>query len=705
MDEFANRPEVVNKAGEVHGLSLQAGTIHGNVQLTVGDQALPRPTQLPAANGCFTGRVSELAELDRSLLQERCDAPPIVLLTGMAGVGKTALAVKWAHGAAEAFPDGQLYADLRGFGPDSPLEPAEVLAGFLRALRRHRPEEFPTAAERAALFRSLLSTRKVLFVLDNVRSADQVRLLLPGVPTCSVVIVSRRQLPGLAVHHAVEWIKVNRLDDTDAVELLQAAIGDRVRSDPASARLLAEGCAGLPLALRIVAVRAAARPSRSLAQLASQLADERARLKRLDVGDDAGTAVRTAFSWTYQRLSDGEARAFRVVGDHPGRHFDVYAMAVLTDTPLGRAEDLLDGLMAMHLLDEPEPNRYEMHDLLRLHAVELREREDDPAEREAVLLRLYDHYLHTADRANRVLMPHRLRVPCPGTAPHELTFGDRASALSWLDAELANLVAMCRLTGPAFDVRCWQLAYTMRDYFFLTKRIDSWVETHTLAWRACQRIGDRRAEARTRNNLGRALLESGDVEAAADHYEHARILFEELGDGHGLSNALANLASILRRTGDFESALANLTRALAFYRKGAQRNCGITLRSMARVEIELARFPDAVRDAEEALAIADELGLDLDAAQASACLGQAHLRSGNLRGARDAFERAVRHSELAGSRYEQAGALRWLGEVALRSGDLGEAREHWRAALRLYEQLGVPVAQRVADELAVLGEL
>ncbi len=620
----------------------------------------------------------------------------------MAGVGKTALVLDWAHRAAGEFPDGQLYADLQGHGPGKPLEPEAVLAAFLRALGRDRAEEIPTAAERAAFFRSLLSDKRVLLVLDNVHSAKQVRLLVPGVATCSVVIVGRRSLPGLAVHNAVERVKVDRLPSADAVRLLELAIGDRVTREPASARLIAQQCGGLPLALRIVAERAVARPHRSLGRLADQLSCEHARLALLETSEDPETAVRTAFSWTYRGLTEPEAAAFRAIGSHPGRLFGIHAIAALANEAVRRAESTVDGLVAAHLVTERGPDRYEMHDLLRLYAAELAERRDDPEPRDAGLLRLYDHYLHTADRANRVLMPHRLRIPCPGAAPFDVAFEDRQSALGWLDTELVNLVAMCRLTGPEFDVRCFHLAYTMRDYFFLTKRVDSWLETHTLAWHACRRTGDRRAEARTLNNLGRAALESGDAKAAFDHYTLAHRLFEEIGDDHGLSNSLANLASLLRRNGDFAGALAHLTRALEFYRGRAKRNFGITLRSMARAELELGRVQDAVRDSESALSIAVELGLDLDAAQAAICLGLAHLRRGDPGAAHGAYLRALGFSDRAGSHHEKAGSLRQLGEVAAHTGDSSAAAEYWRAALELYRKLGSPAAEELAGRLAAL---
>lgn len=667
-----------------------------------GVSTWPRPRQLPAGTGHFTGRGAELAELDRILLRRSPGSPPIVFVTGMAGAGKTSLVINWAQHAADAFPDGQLYADLQGHGPGEPLEPEAVLAAFLRALGRDRSEEIPTAAERAALFRSLLSGKRVLLVLDNVQSANQVRLLVPGVATCSVVIVGRRYLPGLAVHHAVERVKVDRLPTTDAVRLLEVAIGDRVTREPASARVIAKQCGGLPLALRIVAERAVARPHRSLERLADQLSSEHARLALLETGEDPETAVRTAFSWTYRGLPEPEADAFRAIGSHPGRLFGIHAIAALTGEPVRRAESTVDGLVAAHLVTERGPDRYEMHDLLRLYAVELSERRDEPELRDAGLLRLYDHYLHTADRANRVLMPHRLRIPCPGTAPFDVAFADRQSALDWLDTELVNLVAMCRLTGPEFDVRCFHLAYTMRDYFFLTKRVDSWLETHTLAWQACRRTGDRRAEARTLNNLGRAALESGDVKTASGHYTLAHRLFEEMGDEHGSSNSLANLASVLRRSGDHEGALAHLTRALEFYRGRAKRNFGITLRSMARAETELGRFQEAVRDAEKALSIAVELDLDLDAAQAAICLGRAHFRRGDPGAARGAYLRASGFSDRAGSDHEKASSLRHLGEVAAHTGDSAEAGEYWRAALELYRKLGSPVADELAGRLAAL---
>lgn len=699
MDDVEPLP-VVNAVGPVSGPVIQAGTIHGDVHVSTSGRVPVRPRQLPDGGGHFTGRADELAQLDRLLLRRGTESPPIALLTGMAGTGKTALAVRWAHRAATEFPDGQLYADLRGFGPDVPLPPEETLAMFLRALGLSRPEELPTAAERAAHFRSLLSTRRVLVVLDNVLDEDQIRPLLPGAATCAALVVSRRQLSGLVVYHSAERVDVESLPDGDAVAVLESVIGDRVRRDRANALLLARRCAGLPLALRIVAERVAVRPRWGLDEIARQLDGERARLNSLALGGDGRIAVRTAFSWTYRELSAGQAAAFRAVGRHPGRTFDTRAAAALFGSGEDEARLLLDDLAAAHLVLERSFGRYEMHDLLRLYAAELGERHDDAA---ASLLRLYDHYLHTADQANRLLMPHRLRFTCPGTAPFEADFDGREAAIGWLDEELPNLVAMCRLTGPDHDLRCWHLAYTMRDHFFLTKRLDAWIETHTLAWHACERTGDVRAEARTRCNLGRALLESGDLEAAAGHYEWARERFGELGDDHGRSNALANLASIFRRRGEFERALTILGEALSFYREsGARRNTGITLRSTARVETELGRFPDATGHAESALKIAIQLELDLDAAQACVCLGQAQAGAGDLRAAQRTFARAIGYSRRAGSRYEEARALWQSGKVAARMGEPCEAKQRWQEALALYRELGLPAAEEVERDLAAL---
>ncbi|HEY2576592.1 MAG TPA: tetratricopeptide repeat protein [Streptosporangiaceae bacterium] len=663
------------------------------------------PRQLPVSGQQLVGRAGLLSRLDEVLRRPGGQQARIVVLTGMAGAGKTALAVRWAHAATDAFPDGQLYADVRGFGPDPPLHAQEILAGFLRALGQSQAAERGTLDERAARLRTALSERRMIIVLDNVASIEQIRLLLPGTGSCAVLVTSRERLRGLAVHHSAQVLEVDRLPARDAAALLCAAIGERAAAKPGQVALLAARCGGLPLALRIAAEMMISHPGRGLAVLADELGDGDTALDLLDTGDDPYSAVRTVFFWSYRALEVPVAAAFRLLGLHPSHAFALSTVAALLNVPAARARAMLRALVNAHLVIETADGRFEMHDLLRTYAQELCTRTDDQASRRAAVNRMFDQYLHTADLADQVIMPYRYRVALDGAATIEPGFGSRQLAARWFDQERYNLVELCRIEAPEFDSRRWQLAYVLRDYFYLSKHLDGWVETHRLAVAGCQRLGDRRAEGITRNNLGRALLEIGQVEAAAAQYRWAGSLLQEAGDEHGVTDALVNLASILRRQGACDEALRDQLTALAFYqRAGLSRKIGITLRSIARTELALGRLTDAAGHAEEALARFVDLGLDLDAAQSLNALMLIQHEGGDADNAEATGRRAIDYSRRADSDYEEAQALHQLGTVAARAGRPEVARQRWTEALAILGRLGAVMAETVRSELRDLAE-
>ncbi len=343
------------------------------------------PAQLPADVHAFTGRARELAELDRLLtspvgrgieagqsdLASQADAAPIAVVSGTAGVGKSALALRWARQARGAFPGGQLYVNLRGYDPGQPVPPADALAGFLRALGTAGPDIPPDEDDRAAAYRTAADGRRLLILLDNAATVEQVRPLLPGSPSCAVVVTSRDSLTGLVARHGARRLDLDLLPPGDAVGLLRNLIGKRVDDDPGSAATLAGQCAWLPLALRLAAELACDRPATPLTQLAAGLADQRRRLDLLNAGGDPRTAIRGIFSWSYRQLPDGAARAFRLLGMHPGPDFDAFAAATLTGTTLEQARQVLDQLARAHLIHPTSPGRYGMHDLLRAYASHL----------------------------------------------------------------------------------------------------------------------------------------------------------------------------------------------------------------------------------------------------------------------------------------------------------------------------------------------
>lgn len=461
------------------------------------------PAQLPVDVRGFVGREAELAELD-GLPSARS---PVVIsaVAGTAGVGKTALAVRWAHRVRDRFPDGQLYVDLRGYGPDEPVPAAEALAGFLRALGLDGAAIPEDLAERAARFRTLVDGRRVLVLLDNARTVEQVRPLLPAGSTCFTLVTSRDSLAGLIAREGAHRIGLDRLPRTDAAGLLRELLGARADAEPAAVDVLVERCARLPLALRITAELVRSRPGRTLGELAGELAEAQDLLDLLDVEGDPHTAVRAVFSWSYRQLDPAVAKVFRLLGVHPGHDVDAYAVAAMAGTPLRDTRRALDVLVRAHLVDQTPGGRYQPHDLLRAYAAELADTTDDTA---APLARLFDHYLATASAAMDVIAPHEaeIRPEVPATDTEKPVFDTYGAAFGWLDDERANLIATTQHGGPDHVIA---LADTVWRYLAAGHYLNDAVALHTRAMHAAQALGDVAAEANARRALGASMAWTG----------------------------------------------------------------------------------------------------------------------------------------------------------------------------------------------------
>jgi transcriptional regulator with XRE-family HTH domain len=447
-----------------------------------GPESGSRPRQLPPTVAGFTGRAAELAALTKIL--DGASAPETVVISaigGTAGVGKTALAVQWAHQVAGRFPDGQLYVNLHGYDPDRPMPAADALAGFLRGLGVPGQDIPPGEDERAARYRSLLAGRKLLVVLDNAGSVEQVRPLLPGSPSCAVLVTSRDSLAGLVARHGATRLEVDLLPPADAASLLRALIGQRAKDDPGAAGTLAAQCCRLPLALRVAAELAIARPGVPLADLAAELADQQRRLDLLDAGGDSRTAVRAVFSWSYRHLEDDSARAFRLAGLHPGPDFDPYAVAALTGTKLEQARTALDALARAHLIHPAGRGRHGMHDLLRAYARELADATDGEEEQNAALTRLFDYYLHTADTT--VPSPARMWNYWVGGKDH---FAADREAADKIMAAMPSLPAIARSVRRFLIdiVRTLTVDYGIRQFLDVGTGLPTADNTHDVAQRA-----------------------------------------------------------------------------------------------------------------------------------------------------------------------------------------------------------------------------
>jgi DNA-binding SARP family transcriptional activator/Tfp pilus assembly protein PilF len=689
------------------------------------------PRQLPGGVRHFTGRTAELRRLSELLEEAHGGAVVISAIAGTAGVGKTALAIHWAHQVADWFPDGQLYVNLRGHDPGQPMPPADALAGFLRALGVPGRDIPPELEERAARYRSLLAGRRMLVLLDNAGEVEQVRPLLPGDPDCMAVVTSRDALAGLVARDGAARLELDLLPPAEAAGLLRTLIGERAAADPVATEALAERCCRLPLALRVAAELAAARPAASVPDLVAELAGQQRRLDLLEVGADPRTAVRAVLSWSCRQLDPGAARAFRLAGLYPGPDLEPYAAAALTGSTRGQAGDALELLARAHLIQSARPGRYVMHDLLHDYARELATAHDGQDGVRTALTRLFDYYLHTAAAAMDVLYPaerhRRPRIPPSATSAPSLT--DPVAARAWLDAERASLVAVAAHTAahgwPAHTTR---LATTVFRYLEARAYYQEAVTICTCARAAARETGDQAAEAealnglglidgqqdryrraaghlrqalalyrladdrtgeaRARNNLGLVDGRQGRYPQAASHHREALALFRDTGDQTGQARALGNLGVIDRRQGRYSQAASHHQQALALYRQtGDQAGEAHALTNLGTVEVWQGRYPQAADHLCQALVLHRETSNRAGEARTLASLADVELRQGRYPQAGDNFRLAVSLFREIGDRAGEADALNGLGEVSLAIGQPGSARTRHAAALGLASQI------------------
>lgn len=652
-----------------------------------GDLPETVPAQLPAGPTAFTGRTRELAELD-----DLGDLVPVAVLSGTAGVGKTALALHWARRRLELFPDGQLYVDLRGYDPEQPLSSGAALAGFLHALGVDGPRVPFDTDERAAAFRTLLHGRRMVVVLDNAASVEQVWPLLPGGTTCRTLVTSRDSLAGLVARYGAHRLDLDLLPLEDATALLGALIGDRIRDEADAATALARQCAGLPLALRVAAEFACVRPATPLADLVTELADQGRRLDLLDAGGDPRTAVRAVFSWSYDQLPADTARIFRLLGVHPGQDLEPEAVAALAGIGVDRAHEYLAALSRAHLTERVTHDRYRMHDLLRAYASDQCVTVDGEPARRAAVTALLDHYLSGVTAANEEL------YPAEGAAQ-----ADPARALGWLQAELANLVAAVQHAGRhGWSRHAIRLAADLSRYLYGGHLTEA-VAMHTAALAAARLDGDQAAEAGALNELGMICQYQARYPAAAEYLDRALTLYREIGDHSGEAAAMINLGGICFRLGDFDEALRHLRRALTVSRRfGYDRGAARALGNLGNVYKRQGRYAEAIEHLERALALFGRLGRPDSQAVILDHLGHAHGRLGNHRVAVDYHDRALRLCRQVGDTYGEAEALDNLGQVHGRTGQYDLAAGYRRRALELYREIGIPAGE--VEALNGLGE-
>ncbi|QUG99844.1 tetratricopeptide repeat protein [Saccharopolyspora erythraea] len=687
----------------------QRQTATGTAQVRAGR---PIPAELPPAVVGFVGRDREFAALDRLLAQrERGSANALAVLTGTAGVGKSALAVTWAHRVARSFPDGQLYASLRGFDSDrAPLAPGEALTSMLKTLGVAADAIPVDLDDRTALYRSLLADRRVLVLLDNARDSEQVRPLLPGNSESLVLVTSRRRLDGLVVRSGAYVLPLETLPTETAVELLdRAGTPGKSASEPMAARELAELCGGLPLALRIAAARLAANPARGVADLVHELTDERNRLHALDI-DDADTSVRRAFDISYRNLHPVHASTFRLLGLIPGHTFTGHAVAALCGTDPPSARRRLRALALAHLITEPGSDRFGMHDLLRVYARDLLGAPDGQQtisrgelspDDDAALRRLLHYYLVTADHARRFLRPARDELDFSGDDTPRPEITGRAEALEWFDAEWSNLVAAVRVAnGEGMHELAWPLARLQFNYLMVRCPWEDWVQIYSDGLDSARAVGDGVGKLLMSAGLGVAYSRSGQPEAALTHYAESHAEAQSTGDPALLALTQVNMGAVLFRLGRYDEAQVHCREALQAYRTlgDRYREAG-ALNNLAQVEQVNGNLEEALAHLREAEAMYREADdLETLAMVLNNC-GEVSIELGRVEEGERYHHEALDVAQRCGSLERQAAAYRGLGEAACSRGDRSVARTRWETALTIFETVGSHRAEEVRERL------
>lgn len=655
------------------------------------------PAQLPPAPPQFTGRAEELAQLDDVLSSSR--AVVISAVSGAAGIGKTALAVQWAHRVRHHFPDGQLYVNLRGFATTEPLTAAEALAVLLRALGVPSDRVPANVDEASALYRSVLADRRVLVLLDNVCGLDQIRPLVPGVPTSLVIVTSRHRLSGLVALDGAHRLLINPMPAADARTMLAGVIGtERVAAEPDAVANLIKACDHLPLALRIAAANLLDEPSRRIADYVVELT--RSRLRTLAVPNDPEAAVVAAFALSYRRLEPGARRLFRLLGLVPGLDPTVAVAASLEGAETSVATRSLSILSDAHLIRPQEHGRYTFHDLIRLYAQECAATDEPHASSAAALDRLYDWYLARLHSADRLVMAYR-KALLDRAEPS--TFDTATDALAWLDHELGNVVALVRhAASTGRHGAAHHMAYLSSGYF---ERHGGWttgVELMKHAVTAARALDDADLESLARAQLAIGLARIGDVEEAVREQQRVLLLARRSGDRLREASALNNLGWMYGQTDCQERALASYESALTLYAPESERAyIASALQNIGDVHSLLGHYAEAVCQHERALAIAVADGDTDQRADSLASLGQAHGRAGHHRDAVRHYRAALALFTETGNKVAEALIQEELGHSHTALGDASGAVTAFTTAVAAYHELDDPHgAARVLTDLA-----
>ncbi|WP_274915187.1 tetratricopeptide repeat protein [Streptomyces sp. WZ-12] len=656
-----------NATGTVSDILVQIGRNDGEIHLNHPRRAPAVPRQLPPAPDRFIGREGETAQLTAAHdAADRGATLIIAAIGGTGGIGKTWLALHWAHRHADRFPDGQLFVDLRGFHPSQrPMTPQEAIRGFLDALGVP-PTEIPAEpAAQLGLYRSLVADRRLLIVLDNAHDSAQVDALLPGTPTCTVLVTSRYHMAGLITAHSARSVTVHTLDDQGARALLTRHLGERrVTDEPAAVAEILTWCAGLPLALSIVTARARLNPTIPLAALAEELRDASSRLDAL-AEEPPMACLETVLSWSYEQLTDEQATVFGLLGTAPGSDISLPAATSLVGRPASEVRRVLRHLERVSLVQQQGAGRYWMHDLVRLCAATFARCTQEPAALEEALRRLAECAAHTAHTADRLIAPHHapieLGTPGPGCRPQSLA--DATEAWAWFAAERVNLMAVQHAAAErSWHPQVWQLAWTLTTFQLRQGHL----QDNLTAWKAgaaaSNHLDDPRSRTRSYRHLGRAHAQLGQHEAALVHLQDGLAGAERDGDRLGQAHTHRAIAIAWEQQGQYQRALDHVRRALHLY---------------------------------------EDLDVKVSGSHARNEVGWYLAKLGHYEEARRHCDQALQQCRAAEDRSGQARTLLSLGYLAHHTGHHDEAADRYRQALALYRDLGDTSAQ--ADTLDHLG--
>ena len=672
---------------------VQAHTIYGGVHIHTPAPAPVTPRQLPSTPRWFTGRSDELAVLTGALEEGRNSASTVVIsaVAGAGGIGKTALAVHWAHHNAHHFPDGQLFVNLRGFDPSGmPMSPATAVRILLHALGVEGSALPVDLEAQSALYRSLVATKRMLVVLDNAASVEQVAPLLPGDPSCMVIVTSRNRLPGLVTSHGAQGLRLDVLTPEQSWALLAARLGAaRLQAEPAEADQIVAYCGGFPLALSIVAGHAEIHLDFALLALAAELRDTAARLDALD-DDDPASSLPAVLSWSQAALSPEQAQVFLLLGLAPGPDISADAAASLIAAPVGHTKSLLRELERRSLVQQPFAGRYRMHDLVRLYAAQRAQSTLPEPDQEAALRRIVDYYLHTAHSSEMALFPDQspleLDPPADGCRPHPP--GSADEAMLWFDAEHADLLGAQRTAQDrGWHATVRNLAWTLDTFHWRRGRLNEDLVVWQASVFAADQDGGPTARVYSRRRLGWALARAGRYPEALAYLNQAQSLAEEGGDLDAQARIQRALAWAYGWSGDNEQALEHAQRSLLLSEtlEGPQGGAG-ALNAVGRFAAQLGRYEEAYAALQQALIRNRQAGTNAEGeADSLEELGHLEQRRGRLANALDYNRQAAAICHDLGDTYQEAEILDRTAQIHLDLDQHDQARTMWLRVLQLYQ--------------------